>query len=624
MVDRLVDNTGLRAARQAYFERSIRRMHRRLEELAAQEHRFVWYRLTVVVLGAATTWWAAAQWGARAGWLVVLGSLAVFVALVAYHNRLIEWMQRFKFWREQRETQLARLLLDWEHIPAAAPTAAPRNTLDIDLDLTGPGSLHQLIDLAVSQGGSLRLAGWLTHPDPDVAQIAERQAVIQELAKMPHFRDRLLLNLRMVSRQQLQGERLVNWLNAAYPDQRLKVLFTLGALFCLLNAVLFVLNILGVLPPIWPFTLAAYGLFYLSNGGTANPFLSAVIDLDRELGKFGAILSYLERYPLQRQPHLARLCSAFRDPHNLPSAELRRIQWVTAGVGVRSNPILGVLVNLVLPWDFWIALLAGRLRGRAAGYLPVWLEAWYHLEALISLANLAYLNPDYTFPQVASGLSPVFQARGLGHPLIPHERKIVNDFSLLELGQVLILTGSNMAGKSTFIKTLGINLCLALAGGPVNAAELCTLPYRLHTCMRITDSIADGFSYFYAEVKCLKSLMESLHEANAPASLYLIDEIFRGTNNRERLIGSRAYVRGLIGAHGVGLIATHDLELAGLADASPQVRNFHFRDELAQGVLVFDYKIHPGPCPTTNALKIMAMEGLPTDPETISLDELHR
>jgi hypothetical protein len=616
MATRPVDNPDLKAARQAYFERSIQRMDLRLEALATQERRFVWYRLAVVVLGAGATWWAASQWGGRGGWLVVLASLAIFGVLVFYHNRLIDWMQRYQNWREQRQTQLARLRLDWEHIPAAVLTAAPRTALDIDLDLTGPGSLHQLLDLAVSKEGSRRLAGWLTHPAPDPDQIAERQAVVQELVKMPHFRDRLLLNLRMVSRQQLQGERLVSWLSVAYPDRRLKGLFTLGALLCLLNAVHFGLNLLGFLPPIWPFTLAAYALFFFSNAGTAQPFLRTVVDLDREIGKFGAILRLLESYPLPRQPHLARLCGAFRDPRNLPSAELRRLQWVTAGVGLRSNPILGVMLNLVLPWDFWIALLAGRLRGRAAGYLPDWLEAWYHLEALISLANLAYLNPDYTFPQVVPGITPVFQARGLGHPLIPAGRKVVNDFSLPGLGQVMILTGSNMAGKSTFIKTLGINLCLAYAGGPVNAAELRSRPFRLHTCMRITDSIADGFSYFYAEVKCLKSLMEALQDADAPACLYLIDEIFRGTNNRERLIGSRAYVRALIAAHGVGLIATHDLELAGLADASSQVRNFHFRDTLAGGMLVFDYMIRPGPCPTTNALKIMAMEGLPTDGAT--------
>jgi hypothetical protein len=611
-----LEQINLRAARQAYFERSVQRLDRRLAALDSLERRFVWYRLAVVLLGAGVTWWAAVEWGSRGGWLAVLVSLAVFVLVVALHNRLIEGMQRFKLWRDQRLSQLARLNLDWEHIPTGSPLPGPRSSLDIDLDLTGPGSLHHLLDLAISQGGSQRLADWLTHPDPALPQVTERQELVRELAGLSHFRDRLLLNLRMVSRAQLQGEGLVSWLSVVYPDQRLNALFVLGALFCTLNAALFALNLLGVLPPIWPFTLAAYGLFYFSNAATVTPFLSSVVDLDRELGKFGAIVSLLERYPLSRQPHLARLCAIFRDPQNLPSAELGRIRWVTAGVGVRSNPILGFLVNLVLPWDFGIALLAGRLRRRAAAYLPPWLEAWYQLEALTSLANLAYLNPGYTFPHVASDCSPVFQARELGHPLIPAGRKIVNDFGLAELGQVMILTGSNMSGKSTFIKTLGINLCLAYAGGPVNAAELSTRPFRLHTCIRIADSIADGFSYFYAEVKCLKSLMQKLGEANAPAVLYLIDEIFRGTNNRERLIGSRAYVRSLIAARGVGLIATHDLELASLADDSPQVHNFHFRDAVAQGVLVFDYKIRPGPCPTTNALKIMAMEGLPTGADT--------
>jgi DNA mismatch repair ATPase MutS len=171
-----------------------------------------------------------------------------------------------------------------------------------------------------------------------------------------------------------------------------------------------------------------------------------------------------------------------------------------------------------------------------------------------------------------------------------------------------------MAGKSTFIRTVGINLCLAYAGAPVDAAELQTVAFRLYTCIRISDSLGDGFSYFYAEVKRLKGLLDSLQpNPSGLPLLYLVDEIFRGTNNRERLIGSRAYVKALIGAAGVGLIATHDLDLAQLADNHPQARNLHFRDEVAGGKLTFDYRLRPGPSPTTNALKIMEMEGLPVD-----------
>jgi DNA mismatch repair ATPase MutS len=205
-------------------------------------------------------------------------------------------------------------------------------------------------------------------------------------------------------------------------------------------------------------------------------------------------------------------------------------------------------------------------------------------------------------------------AHQMGHPLLPADRKVCNDLQIEALGDLLIITGSNMAGKSTFIRTVGINLCLAYAGAPVDAAALQTVPFRLYTCIRISDSLGDGFSYFYAEVKRLKGLLDSLQpNPSGLPLLYLVDEIFRGTNNRERLIGSRAYVKALIGAAGVGLIATHDLDLAQLADNHPQARNLHFRDEVAGEKLTFDYRLRPGPSPTTNALKIMEMEGLPVD-----------
>ncbi|HEX3641991.1 MAG TPA: hypothetical protein VHV10_11930, partial [Ktedonobacteraceae bacterium] len=176
-----------------------------------------------------------------------------------------------------------------------------------------------------------------------------------------------------------------------------------------------------------------------------------------------------------------------------------------------------------------------------------------------------------------------------------------------------IITGSNMAGKSTFLRTLGVNLCLAYAGGPVNASMLQTSLFRLFTCIRVTDSVTDGYSYFYAEVKRLRALLDALAEPDQLPVFFLVDEIFKGTNNRERLIGSRSYVRAIVGRNCVGAISTHDLELVKLADVVPQVKNYHFREEVIDGRLVFDYILRPGPCPTTNALKIMQMEGLPVE-----------
>ena len=170
-----------------------------------------------------------------------------------------------------------------------------------------------------------------------------------------------------------------------------------------------------------------------------------------------------------------------------------------------------------------------------------------------------------------------------------------------------------MAGKSTFLRTVGVNLILAYAGGPVDATALTTTLFRPYTCIKVSDSVTGGISYFYAEVQRLRALLDAL-DADEPLPLFfLIDEIFRGTNNRERLQGSRAYIRSLVGKAGVGLISTHDLELVKLSGEFDAVNNYHFRDDVRDGRMVFDYLLRPGPCPTTNALKIMALEGLPVE-----------
>ncbi|HLJ32445.1 MAG TPA: MutS family DNA mismatch repair protein, partial [Ktedonobacteraceae bacterium] len=240
------------------------------------------------------------------------------------------------------------------------------------------------------------------------------------------------------------------------------------------------------------------------------------------------------------------------------------------------------------------------------------------LEALCSLANFAYLNPDYTLPNVVkndaqSGRHIVFQAQGVGHPLIEEDQKVVNDFAMHNLGEIVLITGSNMSGKSTFLRTLGINLCLAYAGGPVNAQSFSTSLFRIFTTIKVSDSVTEGYSYFYAEVRRLKALLDELQRPNPYPLFFLIDEIFKGTNNRERLIGSRAYIRALAGKNCVGAISTHDLELVKLADELPAIINYHFREDVVNGEMVFEYKLQTGPSPTTNALKIMQMEGLPIE-----------
>ncbi|MFZ6029796.1 MAG: MutS-related protein [Chloroflexota bacterium] len=604
-------------------QHQLERIQRKRDALRAISRRYDWLRLGAFLGFVFLTWFTAAAAGSRPAAAVGLATLAFFAAIVILQRRLDRQEMRLQIWQHITREQYARQALDWEHIPSPPfLMETPRHPLSLDLDITGPRSLHHLLDTAISHQGSQKLAGWLLANQPDVAQIAGRQAVVAELAKLPGFRKHLTSIFRQISRRPLDAEKLLVWLRIAPPGQKIGRMLPFAAALAATNVGLFLLSTLAGWPPYWVLSGALYGLLYVANMGAIGEFVEAVVKLDDELMPFQAVLRYLERYPYHKNRSLAGQCAVFLNGSDRPSRRLRQLKWVTAAAGMRMNPIVGLLLNLVSPWDFWAAWLAARQRARMAALLPAWLEAFHELEALISLGNFAAINPGYTFPKVAAQETghpdgAAFWVRGMGHPLLPPREKVCNDFELENLGELALITGSNMAGKSTFIRTVGVNLCLAQAGGPVDASAWRSLPFRLYTCIRISDSLSDGFSYFYAEVKRLRGLLEELQQAGetprakTPPLFYLIDEIFRGTNNRERLIGSRAYVRALAGANGMGLIATHDLELAGLAEENTQIANFHFRDEVKDGKLAFDYRIRPGASPTTNALKIMQMEGLP-------------
>jgi DNA mismatch repair ATPase MutS len=487
----------------------------------------------------------------------------------------------------------------------------------LDLDLVGERSLHQLVDTAVSLEGSQRLRDWLLTAAPDPASIQKRQMLVQELTPMSLFRDKLRLNAALVAQksdEKWPGQRLLDWLTAQKQNGRglrsaLLLLFPLS----LVNGILLLFYLAGQIPPWWvviwlPF--AAISVFQLRQIG---PVFQEAFFLQDGLEQLRAVFDFLEGYRYGRSSHLKELCRPFWGGEKRPSQQLKQISRIVAAISLQKNPFVWLTINALLPWDLYFVYRLRQQKKELSQVLPIWLDILAELEALNSLANLAYLNPGFLLPQLVDTVPVLFQAQALGHPLIPDHSRVSNDFTLNQTGAVDIITGSNMAGKSSFLRTIGINLSLAFAGGPVCAASLQTTLFRLYTSMRIADSVTDGFSYFYAEVQRLKALLDALHEEQAPPLFFLIDEIFRGTNNRERLIGSRAYVAALAGGNGVGIIATHDLDLVTLADSLPDVTNYHFRDDVRNGRMIFDYKLHPGPCPTTNALKIMQLAQLPVN-----------
>lgn len=623
------------------FEKQIQRLSLRVEKLQRGSSRYSHVRLIHVLVGIPLIWASFQFAGNWAGWIITVAVAAAFFIVLYRHGRLKDSISRHRILLDLKSTQVARMRLDWGRIPqVSAMPMQVEHPFGLDLDITGERSLHHLIDTTVSIEGSRKVWSWLMETEPDLDGILKRQRLVKELSPLICFRDKLIVNARRVreaSHERLDAKSILQWLQKRGAGASVgKALFPLSLLAgCNLLILCLGLSVLGMIP--WYFYVLFF--FYLATLFLLQIEISKAfrdaMSLEATLDRLHAIFRHLEKFGYAHTPNLAGLCAPFQDPRNRPSTQLKRITRIVSGISVRSNPVIWLLLNGVLPWDIYFVRRLEQCRKDISALLPAWLDVFTEVEALSSLANFAALNPGYSYPGIeaevthravpsnepnersqrnegAGAIAPMrFSAEHLGHPLIPGRKRICNSLYLDERNRIALITGSNMSGKSSFLRTLGVNLCLAYTGAPVCAERLQTGLFRIFACMRINDSLTDGFSFFYAEVKRLKMLLSTVEPHNGLPVIFLLDEIFRGTNNQERFIGSRAYIRAMAEHPAVGAIATHDLELVKLADENRAITNYHFREEVEEGRMLFDYKLRPGPCPTTNALKIMAMAGLP-------------
>ncbi len=602
----------IRQNRYHALQRNIERLTRRVNTLSARLDQLATWRLLGFFGGLVVTFFAFGT-GNTIGLIVTALWLMSFAFLVAINRRVQAAQDRLSAIRRIKRDQIARMTLNWQHIPPNVADANPEHPYARDIDIVGEYSLHRLLDTSIARGGSQRLLDWLLAAgQPDRTTIQQRQALLQSVLPLKKFREGLRVESILANPRggKWNGEKLLDWLenHAGTQTVSLGVVLLLAGL-SVFNIVTFILNRLDLLPPVW---IVTFPLFLLLSGvqwSRLGSLFNEASALQNALVRLRAVFRHLERYPYRPDSDLARLCQPFHAAESRPSGQLGQITVIVSAASLQRNPVLWFMINALMPWDVFFAYRLGRTRGNLAQSLPRWLDTWYDLEALNALAEFAYLNPTYTLPSFRDG--DHLQATTLGHPLIPHAERIRNDFTLDGLGNVVIITGSNMSGKSSFLRTVGVNMTLAYAGSVVDADKLDLGLFRLFTCIRVTDSVVDGISYFYAEVRRLKALLNAARQPDDLPLFFLIDEIFRGTNNRERLIGSQSFIRAMVGGESLGLISTHDLELVKLADDIPQISNYHFREHVEDKRMVFDYILRPGPSPTTNALKIMEIEGLP-------------
>lgn len=311
--------------------------------------------------------------------------------------------------------------------------------------------------------------------------------------------------------------------------------------------------------------------------------------------------------------HADAQVQAFAGERN-PLVLLKDVERAAGALGIRQNPILALLINFVFPWDLFWTLRFDRARRKILDGLEGWLACLAEVESFLILAEWNRAHGD-SWPAIDGG-APGLEATALAHPLLPANKRVANDIQLKtgeqtrEQVRCHLVTGSNMAGKSTFLRAIGMNVLLANAGAKVCAKTMRLSHLRVESSMRPADSLADGFSSFYAEVTDLVEIVKLADSNPRPAPLYLVDEIFRGTNNRERRIGAEAVIRSLAKTSAIGLVTTHDLDLATLEGGVEGLRNHHFRDDVADGKMTFTYEYRTGPCPSTNAIKVMRGAGL--------------
>jgi DNA mismatch repair ATPase MutS len=287
---------------------------------------------------------------------------------------------------------------------------------------------------------------------------------------------------------------------------------------------------------------------------------------------------------------------------------MRRLRsWVSAAE-LRQQPLLHIPVTIFTLWDLHVLRGLERWNREVGVHVHDWLQALGEVESLCALASLAHGDPAVTFPEIAEPGAP-FVAEQLAHPLLPPDARVANDVRLNGPAHALIVTGSNMAGKSTLLRAVGLNVALAFAGGPVCASRVRLPPARLRASMRIDDSLQEGASYFHAELTKLRTVID--HAEAQPPVLFLLDELLRGTNAHARQVGGRAVVLHLLARGASGIVATHDVGLAALAKERPeQVANAHFTDVVVGGEMRFDYRLRPGVVRTSNALRLLAMAGI--------------
>ena len=558
-------------------------------------------RLTTFAAGIAAAWWSL-QAGAFSAWWL-LGPLGLFIGLVVYHARVRGRMSRARCAAGFYRGGLARIEDRWSGAGQFGDRFADaHHVYAADLDLFGKGSLFELLCAARTRMGETALAERLLAP-AGAAEIRNRQAAARELRERLDLREAWAV-IGGDERVAVQPDALRQWAEAPNRLSRHWIPWAAWSIPVFVTAAAALWIVTGVASPFVLALLVAAGFMR----SLRTPVLEILHGIENGSGDMNLLTALTAR--IESESFEA---AQLRDYAGLLSRGLHASQALTRLTTIvqlsesRENPILKLL-NIPLAYAVHVALAAEHWRRAHGRQVGAWLEAIGDFEALLSVAGYSYEHPDDPYPELVDGPAS-FAGIGLGHPLMPQGRCVPNDVGMEGQIRVLLISGSNMSGKSTLLRTVGVNTVLAMAGAPVRARRLCLTPLQVGASIRINDSLHEGSSRFYAEITRLRQLQE-LSGRNPPL-LFLLDELLQGTNSKDRRIGAEGIVRSYVDRGAIGLVTTHDLSLTEMAaEQDRRLRNLHFQEELEHGRMKFDFKLHDGVVTKSNGLELMRSIGL--------------
>lgn len=536
---------------------------------------------------------------------VAAAFLLVFGALVKFHNKIKARQKYHRLLKELNDNEIERLQMRLQQFPGRKSYMHKSHAYSQDLDLFGQHSLFQWLNRTVTPRGRDRLAHEMCH-QVDPGEIADRQTAVKELREKPHWLQAFMAGGLAHQDDNCDMDPLLEWVaRTADPPVPLwhkmtlavMPLITLITLIGFLYGFLHFYYLLGV--------LVINGLLLRAAYKPTSETYEQTHRSIRILQAYGAMIADIEHVRFTA-PLLQKLQEPFRDKSYLASAAIGELRNILSRIETRQN-LLYWIFNMIFLLDLIWLIQAAHWKLKYHSRVIHWVDAISNFEVLTSLAATSFANPEMVFPELADD-PYIFEAKALGHPLIPTSERVDNDFTLKGQGSIVILTGSNMSGKSTFLRTIGINTVLAFMGGPCCAKSLFIGSFNLFTSMRTSDNLEQHVSSFYAELKRLNQLITSL--SHQRPTLFLLDEILKGTNSNDRHRGATALIKQLSQTSSFGLVSTHDLALGQLEGSVKGISNSSFNNRLENGKLIFSYRLTPGICDSFNASELMSQMGI--------------